>query len=328
MLTSPLAKGLFAKAIFMSGAVADGEGQPTLAASEASGVTFARGLGAPSENAIADLRRRPAQDLLKAMMSDPSLRKAEPRNPNVDGYVLPEQPVLIFLAGREAAVPLIVGATARDGDFENMGVSGNPKASAAIADATRPLAATHESAAVTAEGATAAVQAYYAAYPALAREAAKVYGAAAATDPVDGDAITAFHTDVRMRCGAALMARWHAGIAPTWRYEFSHGYEPLGAVHLWDLIYLFDWLQPPADQPRDTRLADQMQRYWVAFARSGSPNGARLPAWPKSGGEGRYLDFASEGAAAKAGLRTAACDLFAHKTELDLDALKAGQGGH
>ena len=328
LMTSPLAKGLFAKAILLSNTVVDGKaGQPVLKDAEAAGAAFARGLGAPSSGAIADLRRRPAQDLLNAMLADPSLRQAEPRDPNVDGYVLPEQPALVFQAGREAAIPLIVGATARDGDFANMGVSGNPNASAAIGDATRPLVATHKVAPLTAEG-DQAVRAYYAAYPGLAGEAAKIYGDAAATDPADGDVQTAFYTDFRMRCGAALIARWHAGLAPTWRYEFSHGYEPLGAVHLWDLLYVFGWLQPPADQPRDARLTDQVQRYWVTFARTGDPNREGLPTWAKSGAEAGYLDFASEGAVAKAGLRTAACDLFARKTEQDLHALAADRSGH
>jgi len=322
LMTSPLARGLFAKAIFESNTVVDGTdaAEPTLKEAEAAGAAFARGLGAPSSGAIAELRRRPAQDLLTTMLADPSLRKAEPRDPDVDGYVLTEQAALVFQAAREAAIPLIVGSAARDGDFANMGVSGNPNASAAIADAARPLMGTHKVAPLTPEGAR-AVQAFYAPYGDLAGEAARVYGAVGGTDPAQGDVLTAFDTDYRMRCGASLIARWHAGIAPTWQYEFSHGYEPLGAVHLWDIMYVFGWLQPPADQPRDADLADQIQQYWVTFARTGNPNGSDQPYWPKSGPVDRYLDFTSEGAVAKAGLRSAACDLFARKTTQDLSKL-------
>jgi para-nitrobenzyl esterase len=121
-----------------------------------------------------------------------------------------------------------------------------------------------------------------------------------------------------------LTAQWHARKAPTWRYEFSHGYEPLGAVHIWDMLYVFGWLQPPADQPRDARLVDQMQQYWAAFARSGNPNVPGLAVWRKIGTGGAYLDFASQGAVPKMGLRSAACAIFAEKTVQDLSALQSG----
>ncbi|WP_304186798.1 carboxylesterase/lipase family protein [Phenylobacterium aquaticum] len=321
LMTAPSARGLFAKAAMLSGtALDDTPVQPTLREAEASGATFVAGLGGRS---VADLRQRSAQQLIDAMAADPALRKAEPRTPVVDGDVLPEQPGLVFRAGREAPVPLLVGATARDGDFDAMGVTGTPKAAASAADPARPLALTHNPAPLAAEG-TQAVAAFYAAYPDLAAEAAKVYAAPGLTRPVDGDTIWAFQTDVTFRCGAALTARWHARVAPTWRYEFSHGYEPLGAVHLWDLAYLFGWRQPPADQPRDVRLTDQIQLYWTNFARTGSPNARGLPVWPQSKpkpGAGAYLDFASDGAVGRTGPRTAACDLFAAKVERDLAAL-------
>ena len=328
LMTSPLAKGLFAKAISQSGTVVDYKlRQPDLKDAEMAGAKFANGLGAPATGAIAALRRRSAQDLFKLMMADRSLHDIEPRGPVVDRYMFPEQPALVFQAGREAAIPLVVGNTARDGDLDSMGVSGTPKAAATLADRTRPLAGTHRVAPLAAEGAK-TIQAYYARYGGLGDQAAKAYGDARATDPVDGDVITAFNTDIDFRCGAGMIAQWHARVAPTWRYEFSHGYEPLGGVHLWDMFYVFGWLQSPADQPRDASLVDQTQRYWTAFARSGNPNAPGLSPWPKSGTEDAYLDFASQGAVGKAGLRTAACNVFARKTVQDLAALAAGRAVH
>jgi para-nitrobenzyl esterase len=155
-----------------------------------------------------------------------------------------------------------------------------------------------------------------------------VYAGADGTDPADGDVATAFYTDYRMRCGPSLIAHWHALRAPTWRFEYSHGYEPLGAVHIWDMMYLFGWLQPPADQPRDARLSDELQSYWIDFASSGNPNAAGLPAWPMSGAGGGYLDFTSEGPAAKSGPRRAACDLFARKIERDLSTMRTNPATH
>ena len=187
--------------------------------------------------------------------------------------------------------------------------------------------ATHKVAPLGADGVK-AIRDFYAGHDKLADQAVKVYSGANAAVPTDGDVRTAFDTDIFFRCGANLVAQWHARKAPTWRYEFSHGYEPLGAVHLWDMFYLFGWLKAPADQPRDAQLVDQEQRYWAAFARTGNPNAPGLPNWPKSGADGAYLDFASQGAIGKPGLRKAACDIFARKTVQDLAALTAERAVH
>ena len=319
LMTSPLAKGLFAKAISESGTVLRG-GQPVLKDAENAGVQYAQSLGAPAKGAIAALRQKSAQDLMKVMMADNHRHATEPRGPIVDGYVFPEQPALVFQAGREDAIPYIIGATARDGDEDSMGVSGTPKADKTLADKTRPLSGTHRVAPLTAADGK-QIQAFYAKYPDLASQAAKLYGDKGTTDPIDGDAITSFNTDAAFRCAGEMAAAWHARVAPAWQYQFSHGYEPLGAVHLWDMFYVFGWLKAPADQPRDAGLVDQTQRYMIAFATHGDPNAPGLPAWPKSGPQGAYMDFASSGAAAKNGLRSAACHIFAEKTERDLAAL-------
>ena len=319
LMTSPLAKGLFAKAISESGTVLRG-GQPILKDAEKAGAKYMQSLGAPAKGAIAALRQKSTQDLIKVMMTDTKIHATEPRGPIVDGYVFPEQPALVFQAGREAAIPYIVGATARDGDEDSMGVSGTPKADKTLADKTRPLSSSHQSAALSAVDSN-QVQTFYAKYSDLASQAVKFYGDKNAADPVDGDVMTGFNTDTAFRCAGEMAAQWHARVAPSWQYQFSHGYEPLGAVHLWDMFYVFGWLKAPADQPRDARLVEQTQRYMIAFAATGDPNAPGLPGWPKSGPQGAYMDFASDGAIAKNGLRSAACHIFTQKTERDLAAL-------
>jgi para-nitrobenzyl esterase len=319
LMTSPLAKGLFAKAISESGTVLRG-GQPVLRDAEAAGSKYLQSMGAPAKGATAALRQKSAADLIKIMMADPKIHAVEPRGPVVDGYAFPEQPALVFQQGRELAVPYIVGATARDGDEDSMGVSGTPKADKTLADKRRPLSSSHSVAGLTAAEAK-QIQAFYAKYPDLSSQAAKLYGDKATTDPVDGDAFTSFETDTAFRCAGEMVAQWHARVAPSWQYQFSHGYEPLGGVHLWDMFYVFGWLKAPADQPRDARLVDQTQRAMIAFASHGDPNAPGLPTWPKSGPKGAYMDFASDGAVAKTGLRAAACRIFAEKTERDLKTL-------
>ena len=54
-----------------------------------------------------------------------------------------------------------------------------------------------------------------------------------------------------------------------------------------------------------------LQTYWTNFAKTGDPNGAGLPVWPKFDAAGRaYLEFTDSGPVAKAGLRRQICDLF------------------
>ncbi len=317
LMTSPLAKSLFNKVIAHSGTVLNRPGEPELKQAEASGAAFVNGFG---PGGIAALRRKSANDLIELMMASPDFHAREPRTPVMDGYVFREQPSLVFQAHREDPVPLMVGNTARDGDEDSMGVSGTPKADKTLADKTRPLSSTHKVMPLGPEGMK-QVQAFYAHDPKLVAEAAKLYGDAHTTDPVDGDAVHAFATDTDFRCGVDLVAQWHARVAPTWQFQTSHGYEPLGAVHLWDMFYLFGWLKAPADQPRDKMLTDQMQTYWADFVKSGDPNAKGLPQWPKSGAGNAYLDFTSNGAVAKTGLRAVTCDLYARKMTQTLAAM-------
>lgn len=70
-----------------------------------------------------------------------------------------------------------------------------------------------------------------------------------------------------------------------------------GAYHASEIPYVFnnaDWGVTGAvsPSPTDRQLADQMSDYWVAFARTGDPNGGGRPIWPKyAPSERRYMRF-------------------------------------
>jgi len=328
LMTSPLGKDLFARAILMSNSVLDvSPSVMTLAEGEASGRAIAERLGAPAHAQVAFLRAMPAQKLLRAVAGQPGQEPPPPLEWVIDGYLLREWPGEVFRRGGELPIPIIIGATARDGDLPSMGVKGSPKAAAALENLARAQSRGGSSAVLTDEDKQ-TIRAFYAADSRMADQAVALYESEPSTDPGDGDKRIEFNTDIRFRCGASIIASWHARRAATWEYQFSHGYEPLGAVHLWDLQYLFGYVIAPADQSIDRQLSDAIQRYWTTFAKTGDPNESGLISWPNAKRNASYLDFTSEGAVAKMDLRRAACQLFERQVTAELDNAASHQRTH
>ncbi len=98
LVASPLAKGLFHRAIAESGAAVQ-RGQK-LSDAEAAGAR---------QGALAELRARPPEALLR-----PAGGGGRP-GPIVDGWVIPDEVRAIFEAGRQNDVPLLTGWNADDG---------------------------------------------------------------------------------------------------------------------------------------------------------------------------------------------------------------------
>lgn len=309
-MTSPLSRGLIHRAILQSGNVLDsGIVDPSLADAERQGSALALALGAPRTGAIAALRAMPADTLLAAFARTPGREPLPMPDLNYDGYFLPRYAALTVRDHGELPIPLLIGSTERDGDFANMGARGSAKAIAAAADPARPLASTGHGAPLGDVGREMLRGLY--GDTGLFEAATALY----AGGRQDTDADIAVSTDINFRCGAMAFARLHAQVAPSWRYEWTHGYAPLGAVHIWDVQYVFGALSPPADQPRDRGLADAVQRYWTNFAKTGDPNGPGVLAWPRAGATPRWLDFASAGPAARGNADAAECKLFDRRIE-------------
>ena len=282
-MISPLAKGLFQRAIGQSGAafgpVTDSSGTgdctQSLAHAEQSGLALARALGAGT---IADLRARPARELQLAFRGegpnpgavfDPSLATPGAWDTSyaiTDGYVLPESGYKIFAEGRQNDVPLLTGTTANEG-------------------ATMP--------------ATKTLQAYVARARAefgdMADSFLRLYPAA--TDGEAGDASKTAIGDRNFIAQNWIWVRMQAqtGKSKAWYYRFnrvppipaSANYlenpaDGFGAFHGAEIPYVYrnfaarNWPWLPADR----NLSDSMSSYWVNFAANGDPNGAGLPAWP------------------------------------------------
>jgi para-nitrobenzyl esterase len=116
LLTSPMAQGLFAKAVILSGGDG-GAAKAPLAYAEQVGVDFGarKGIAADDPQALAKLRALSAEDVVDGM----NLANRAPANPTtylgpfVDGK-LAVDPNAAFAAGQFAKVPVMIGATSAD----------------------------------------------------------------------------------------------------------------------------------------------------------------------------------------------------------------------
>lgn len=114
VMSSPLAKGLFHRAIIESGSMSSSEGAvTTLEEAEALGEKIAAKLGVDGEqNVLQAMRGKSWEEILQAS-SAPEVGFMA--NLTVDGYVLPDSVHNIFQSGKQADVPLIVGANEGEG---------------------------------------------------------------------------------------------------------------------------------------------------------------------------------------------------------------------
>ncbi len=294
LMVSPLAKGLFHRAIGQSGGArgnnrhlrARHEGMEP---AEAVGERIAKALGCDgADDVLKALRAKTADELLAAADPAQGLFGAGTKfGPVVDGWALPDDPDALWQAGKQAAVPFLTGTTADEG---TVFVRRLP---ARTADEYRRSARTL--------------------FGGRADDVLRLF-------PADGDAEVraaqaSLTTVSAFIAPARALARSMAGRQPkTYLYHFTREsragrFTGLGVFHASEIPYVFDNLTALAG-PKDRDLARVMGDAWVRFARTGDPNGPGLPEWPAYDAAGdRHLEFGDQ-VKAGSGLWCEACDLF------------------
>lgn len=257
LMASPLAHGLFERAIGESGAfLGKGPATKSLADSEADGEKFAESIGA---NSLQALRAVPASQLLNDVMKDNPFRFW----PNVDGYYFPEDPHAIYAAGKQAHVPLLAGWNRDEGNYQMFFHKTDPTVPNYVAGAHLMF---DDNAAE-----------FLKLYPATTEEEAK-----RSAGDIAGDQFIAFGT------WKWIEMQRTTGESTVYRYEFDDappqpaGQPSQGAYHSSEIEFVFEAL-PSKNlpwRPEDEKLSDLMSTYWTNFAKTGDPNGSGLPYWP------------------------------------------------
>ncbi len=266
MMTSPLAQGLFHKAIMES--PADSflmmflrHSFLTNPAGEEVGQRFAERFAPAGEGQMAALRQISADRLYQLIKEEEEFQRFLPL---IDGYVLEKSPYEAFRDGEQAHVPLLLGSNADEGSlFYPIGHT--------------PIVGYKD---VEADEVAGLIQEVYGD---LAGAIMDLYpGLRQGSESAQTDFLGENLWGVAVHLYAVYAAR---GGQPVYRYLFTRTppspRQTLGAYHGSEIAFVHDKFLPLFDfTEADKALAQAMGDYWVQFARSGDPNLPSRPEWP------------------------------------------------
>jgi para-nitrobenzyl esterase len=267
---------------------------------------------------LAVLRSKNTAEIMRTLpppmsRDDTAADRGEAYMPVVDGWAIPDDPAKLFSAGTFHHVALIAGTNADEGTL-----LGGP-----------PVRSLEQYRKWAQEKTGALADRLLALYPAAT--AAEAHAAAAKSS---GDLIFLYGTRSVLRAAAKANANAFqyqftrvSGVRRQIRWGCYHASE---IPYVWETLpdsvygtvasFLGDFsVSPDTYNEQDARLSKAMSGAWLAFAKTGSPNGPGLARWPAfSAGKESYLEFGDQ-IASKESLR---------KTEVDfMSELTQGQRG-
>ena len=260
LMASPVAAGLFQRAIMQSGVCVDSV-YPVTRQAESNGELLAKDFGIQTlPESLAALRALPAEKLLLTAAKDDRVDL----EPVVDGWFFPEQPATAFANGKQAKIPVIVGSNDDEVSIFASPIVGGKSNRPRTVDEYRQW---------------------------LRREFGPMADKVFAQYPVHSEmdvpgVFRTMDTDFDFGFGARLLASEMARIhQPAYPYHFTYvgagEFAALGAFHSEESMFLSKkywttWIHRPYDQT----LSSAIIGYWVEFAKTGNPNNSALPMWP------------------------------------------------
>ncbi|KAL3442490.1 Carboxylesterase [Aspergillus insuetus] len=271
--SSPLTNGLFAGAIYESGAFWDWEYGSLMTATQASaqGRVLQASLGVTSAEAM---RQISPDKLVSALPYDPTSSKPTLFGPSIDSYVLPRPPAAVFASGQQVNVPLLAGVNLNEEYIFQ------PE----IFPTNSPQHFRN----------TAALWFGNSALP----EFNSIYPSGSDSETTTSANRLLGDMTIRQQTWEAAAAQ--ARLSPNvffYHYNYNSSYSPI-PIHTAEIPFVFGTLTPnPLSSvppgPGDRMFSEQLQSYWANFAKFGNPNGAGcrtgLPHWPSYTGDAKNI---------------------------------------
>jgi len=298
LMASPLAQGLFQRAIAQSGVLWEGGlgsiTGTTLGDAERAGREFVERLGLSGASVMEGMRALTSDQLLAGTgAAQNPLSLGLSFGPVVDGHVLPDTATRVLAATKQMDVPLLIGSNADEGELFLSAVG------QLTPDQYREYVRD-----LLVESASAVL----ALYPADTKE--EVSKALSRMVTEMGFAATARF--------AAICMNYPGIKSPAYLYQFTRVPTeairlpgvPQGAFHGLEIPYVFGKADTFGVQnPVDHSLSEEMIGMWTRFAATGNPNKPGSDFWPTyDRSADRYLEL-GDTIVVKSGLYKQACDL-------------------